>query len=174
MARLDPAAKGQDLLIRILAMEHWKERPIEVDFYGRGPCEDSLKRLALRLGATQIKFHGHVDNVKVIWESHHMLLLTSRFEGLPLALVESMYCARPAVVTDVGGSASLCVDGETGFVAAAPTLKIVNETLTRAWTQRAEWERMGQDARSRVERLIPRDQIAAFCDCLLSCLPATT
>jgi glycosyltransferase involved in cell wall biosynthesis len=173
VARLEPATKGQDLLIRVLSMPRWKERPVEVDFYGRGSCEDGLKKLAQRLGATQVNFYGHVENVRAIWESHHMFLLASRFEGLPLALVESMYCARPAVVTDVGDSGRLCVDGATGFVAAAPTLKLVDETLTRAWTKRAEWERMGQNARLRVEQLIPRDQIGAFCDCLLSCLPTT-
>ena len=35
---------------------------------------------------------------------NHLLVLPSRAEGTPIALVEAMICARPAVVTDVGGN----------------------------------------------------------------------
>ena len=92
-----------------------------------------------------------------------MLLLPSRFEGLPLALVEAMWCARPAVVTDIGGNAELCMDNETGFVAAAPALGLLEETLERAWNRRNDWQNMGKLARARAERLIPKDPVGEFC-----------
>ena len=99
-----------------------------------------------------------------------MLVLPSRAEGLPLALVEAMLCARPAVVTDVGGNAELCVDGETGFVAAAPAVSLLEQTLERAWNHRHEWQSMGTAARTRAERLIPIDPIGDFCREILKCL----
>jgi len=66
-------------------------------------------------------------------------------------------------VTDVGGNAELCVDGETGFVAAAPALSLLEQTLERAWSHRHEWQRMGIAARTRAERLIPIDPVGDFC-----------
>jgi hypothetical protein len=83
-----------------------------------------------------------------------------------------MLCSRPAVVTDVGGNAELCVDGETGFVATAPAISLLEQTLERAWNYRHEWQRIGAAARIRAERLIPSDPIGDFCCEILECTPS--
>jgi glycosyltransferase involved in cell wall biosynthesis len=172
VGRLDPGAKGQDLLLDVLARPQWRNRAVEVNFYGTGHSEHSLMQLAQRLRLNNVQFRGHIADVKAIWEQNHILVLPSRVEGLPLALVEAMFCARPAVVTDIGGNAELCVDGETGFVAAAPAVSILEHTLERAWNQRHEWQRMGTAARTRAERLIPNDPIGEFCSEILQCTPS--
>lgn len=169
VARLEPSAKGQDLLFGVLARPQWRNRPVEVNLYGAGPCERSLIQLVQRLRLNNVHFCGHIANVKEIWEQNHILVLPSRLEGLPLALVEAMFCSRPAVVTDVGGNAELCVDGRTGFVAVAPAMSLLEETLERAWNQRLEWQKMGAAARTRAEQLIPNDPIGDFCCEILKC-----
>jgi glycosyltransferase involved in cell wall biosynthesis len=169
VARLEPAAKGQDLLLSVLARPQWRNRAVEVNLYGEGPFEHSLTQLAQRLRLNNVHFRGHIADVKAIWEQNQILVLPSRLEGLPLSLVEAMFCARPAVVTDVGGNAELCVDGETGFVAAAPAVSLLEQTLERAWNRRHEWQRMGTSARTRAERLIPNDPIGDFCREILKC-----
>jgi len=167
VARLDPVSKGQDLLFQVLAQKQWQERPVEINLYGSGTSERNLKKLAWNLQLKNVHFRGHVTNVKAIWEENHLLVLPSRYEGLPLALVETMWCERPAVVTDVGGNAEMCMDGETGFVADAPAVKPLAETLERAWNRRNEWEKMGKAARVRAEQLIPKDPIGIFCQQLV-------
>ncbi len=163
VARLDPAAKGHDLLLRVLSQPKWREQPLELNIFGGGPGEQSLKKMAARLQLKNVHFRGHVADIKKIWVENHLLILPSRYEGLPLALVEAMCCARPALVTDVGGNAEMCVDGETGFVAAAPAAGLIAQTLERAWHHRHEWEIMGKAARSRAELLIPKDPVGDFC-----------
>ncbi len=49
-----------------------------------------LKRLKDLWSLEQVKFDGFVDNIEAIWASHHGLVLPSRFEGLPLAVIEAM------------------------------------------------------------------------------------
>ena len=169
VARLDPAAKGQDLLFQVLAQKQWQERPLEINLFGSGICEQNLKKLAGSLQLKNVHFRGHVSNVKAIWEENHLLILPSRYEGLPLALVEAMWCARPSVVTDVAGNTELCLDEETGFVAAAPAVTILDQTLERAWSRRQEWQSMGKAARTRVERLVPKDPVGDFCRQLAEC-----
>jgi glycosyltransferase involved in cell wall biosynthesis len=164
VARLDSPAKGQDLLLQTLARPEWRERPIEVNFFGEGPHELGLRRLAQMLQLNNVHFRGHVPDIRTVWEQHHLLVLPSRYEGLPLALVEAMWCGRAAVVTDVGGNAELCLDDETGFVAPAATLSSFAHALERAWERRKQWLHLGQAARSRVENLIPRDPVAMFCE----------
>jgi glycosyltransferase involved in cell wall biosynthesis len=170
VARLDPAAKGQDLLLEVMARPEWRDRPVELHFFGEGRLFGlTLQRLADRLQLNNVHFRGHVSDIKAIWEQHHMLVLPSRYEGLPLALVEAMWCGRPAVVTDVAGNAEACVDDETGFVAPAATVSLLADTLERAWNRRMDWQRMGQAARVRAENQIPRDPAAVFAERLKSC-----
>jgi glycosyltransferase involved in cell wall biosynthesis len=169
VARLEPAAKGQDLLFQVLALPQWRERPVHVDLFGTGACERSLRQLAERFQLSTVYFRDHASDMKSIWAANHLLILPSRYEGLSLALVEAMWCQRPALVTDVGDNADLCLDGETGFVAPAPTVALLEQTLERAWNRRREWQAMGKAARARVEQLIPRDPIGDFCELLVEC-----
>ena len=174
VARLDPAAKGQELLLQVLARPEWRARPIEVSFFGEGPHELALRRLAGMLHLNDVYFRGQVSDIEGIWRQNHMLVLPSRYEGLPLVLVEAMWCGRPAVVTDVAGNTEVCVDNETGFVAPAPTVSLLADTLERAWERREDWRRMGLAARERAERQIPRDPIPVFADKLISCAGASS
>jgi len=170
VARLDPWYKGQDVMFQVLAQPRWRERPVEINLYGSGTRQRMLQKLAESLHLKNVHFRGHVADVNAIWRENHMLVLPSRCEGLPLALVEAMWCSRPAVVTDVGGNAELCVDDETGFVAGAPTPGVFGQALERAWGRRHEWQFMGQQARRRAEELIPKDPVGDFCSQLTACV----
>ena len=163
VARLEPAAKGQDLLFQVLACRHWRERPVEVNLYGTGACGKTLEHLARYLQLANVRFRGYAEDVRTIWEENHLFILPSRYEGLPVALVEAMLCERPAIVTDVGDSAELCLNEETGFVASAPTVSSLGHAMERAWARREDWQAMGSAARARAERLVPRDPVGAFC-----------
>jgi glycosyltransferase involved in cell wall biosynthesis len=52
------------------------------------------------------------------------------------------------VVTDVGGNAEWIKDGQTGFVAEAPTTRSFGMALERAWLEQANWQEMGIRARN--------------------------
>ena len=169
VARMEVQAKAQELLLQVLARPEWRSRPIEMSFYGTGPHEQTLKRLAETLHLDRVRFCGHVSDIEEVWKQNHMLVLPSRYEGLPLALVESMWCGRPAIVTDVAGNTEVCIDNETGFVAPAAAVSLLSETLERAWDSRDDWQSMGRAARARAESQIPRNPIALFADKLKSC-----
>jgi glycosyltransferase involved in cell wall biosynthesis len=168
VARLDPLAKGQDVLLRVLGLPQWRERKVEVNFYGKGPWEKNLRRLAAYLKVTNANFHGHITDMRDVWATNHLLILPSRVEGLPLSLVEAMLCARPAIVTDVGGNAEACLEGLTGYVAKAPTVELLAGAMEIAWDERERWRTMGEAARTRALSLVPADPVGDLCDKLLS------
>jgi glycosyltransferase involved in cell wall biosynthesis len=148
VARLDAVAKGLDVLLETLSAARWRERSWRLRLCGDGPDRDFLQALVAfyDLGS-HVELCGHVTDVAGIWADHHLLVLSSRAEGAPLALVEAMLCGRPAVATDVGGICEWIDDGETGFVAAAATRRALDAALESAWQARARWPEMGRKAR---------------------------
>ena len=167
VGRLDIPEKGQDLLLRVLAMDHWRSRRLHVSFFGQGPHGDTLARLAAGLRVQRCSFAGHVDDIEAVWRSHHALVLPSRAEGLPLSILEAMSCGRPAIVTDVGGNAELIQDGRSGFIAESASVIALDRALERAWARREEWPALGLAAASRVHELIPDDPAPALAERLL-------
>ena len=144
VARLETRYKGQDVLFEALAAAPWRQRPWELRLYGKGPDQQYLQRLAHMFGiADRVQFMGHVDDIRAVWASNDILVLSSFGEGIPLTLVEAMLCGRPGVVTDVGGNTEWVEDGTTGFVAAAATPQSVAAALERAWAARSRWREMG-------------------------------
>jgi glycosyltransferase involved in cell wall biosynthesis len=166
VARLYLLDKGQDILLRALAREKWRARNLHVSFYGRGVNAEALSELAARLGLRNVSFEGQTEDVPGIWRRHHALVLASRAEGLPLALVEAMMCGRPAVVTKVGGNAEVVEGGVTGFL-AAPDEDSVDAALEEAWARRGELRTMGERAAQRIRELVPADPAEEFADTLL-------
>jgi glycosyltransferase involved in cell wall biosynthesis len=162
VGRLHPESKGQDILFRVLAAPPWKDRQWQLYLYGEGSWRKGLERLAQRLELSgRIVFAGFTP-VEEIWAANHVLVMPSRIEGLPLAIVEAMLCARPVIATDVAGHAEIIEDGVTGFLADGPIPASVGAALERFWARRGEGEQIGKAGAARIRQLIPPDPIRVF------------
>jgi len=162
VGRLYPPAKGQDLLIEALATPLWKDRPWKLYVYGSGDMQQCLEWLAAKLGISdRIVFAGFA-RVEDIWAANHVLVMPSRFEGLPLAMIEAMLCARPVIATDIAGHREVIEDGVTGFLADAPAASSISAALERFWERRGDAEAMGKAGARRIRQLVPPDPIRVF------------
>lgn len=147
VARLEAQFKSQDILLQALSSEHWKQRRWVLSLYGDGPDRPYLERLSQHYDiGDKVKFRGFVNDVQSIWAENQLLVMPSRSEGTPLALVEAMICGRPSVVTDVGGNLEWVDEPSTGFIAEAPSARSLGDALERAWEARDRWESIGQRA----------------------------
>ncbi|MDX2240840.1 MAG: glycosyltransferase [Leptolyngbyaceae cyanobacterium bins.302] len=147
VARLEVGFKGQDILFEALSRDVWRDRSWQLNLYGGGNDRPYIESLCQYYNLSdRVNIVGHVHDVRAIWAENHLLVLPSRREGTPLALVEGMLCGRPAVVTDVGGNAEWIEEGVTGFIAEAPTADSISKALERAWQVQASWQQMGLTA----------------------------
>jgi glycosyltransferase involved in cell wall biosynthesis len=162
VARLDIIQKGQDLLVEVLGLPHWRNRNVRVVLAGNGPNEKSLRRMVEMCKLPNVEFAGVVQDIERLWAQHHALLLPSRFEGMPLALVEGMLCGRPAIVTDVAGHRELIRDGVNGFLVKAPTIELLDETMNRVWENRSRLQKMGEKAAIDIRQWVSADPVEDF------------
>ncbi len=170
VARLECSQKGQDLLIELMADPKWRDRPFSISLFGSGPDEAHLRRLLNLFGSPRVELCGPAHDIQQVWKEHHALILPSRYEGMPLAVIEAMRCGRPCIVTDVMGSAELIEEGVSGFVAAAPTVKMLDIALERAWQARDQWPSIGQRAFDTIRARLPEDAGAAFALKIAACI----
>lgn len=167
VARLWLLDKGQDILLEILAQKKWRSRNLQVSFFGEGVNRDALIEMATLLGLKNVSFPGFVDNIVSVWQDYHALILPSRAEGLPIALVEAMMCGRIGITTNVGGIPEVLEDNITGFIAKGACFDAIDEALERAWQHRYEWEYIGKEASISIRKIIPTYPERIFADKLL-------
>ncbi len=161
VGRLDFKSKGQDILLQVLALEKWKTRDLVVNFYGIGDDLENLKDLIKMYKIENAVVHLQKETIK-IWEHNQALILTSRFEGLPIVLVEAMLCKRFGIMTNVSGNSELITDNIDGFIAQAPRIEYVDQALERAWNNKDHWEKTGKLARTNLLKKISENPALDF------------
>ncbi|MEL7336983.1 MAG: glycosyltransferase, partial [Planctomycetota bacterium] len=109
--------KGHDVLLRSVAS---LDRPAQLLLVGDGPRRQSIERSAMDLGIeSKTHFVGVVPNACPAIAAADVLVLPSRYEGMPNAVLEAMVLGVPVIATTAGGTATLLRDGECG-IAVSP------------------------------------------------------
>lgn len=114
--------KRVHLIVKALA----KVEGLEIDWthFGDGPERFAIEQLCSdMLGEKEnITYHfpGRIPNWKVLeYYSSHMVDLfisLSRYDGIPVSIMEAMSFGIPAIATDVGGVSEIVINGKTGFL----------------------------------------------------------
>jgi glycosyltransferase involved in cell wall biosynthesis len=111
------AKKDHACLIDAFAAVVAEQRDARLVLVGLGPLEDSLRQQVDRLGLRDaVTFTGSRDDVFELLPGFDLFALSSRFEGLPIALLEAMGSGVAPVVTRVGGIPEVVTDGVDGLV----------------------------------------------------------
>lgn len=145
IGRLSPE-KGIDVLLRALP-----DLPgVTALIVGEGPEREALEKLALELGvAGRAIFTGRVPESRPYFPALDVYVLPSRFEGLPLSVVEAMLARRPVVATDVGSVSEAIADGETGLLVPPDDPSALARAVRSLLDDPARAAALGRAARAR-------------------------
>jgi glycosyltransferase involved in cell wall biosynthesis len=119
---------------------------------GDGPLEVVLRRRAAELGvADRVRFRTDlVGDARSVLSAIDVFVLPSRWEGMPIALLEAAAAGLPCIASRVGGVEEVLEDGVSGIVVtperAAELATAVVQLLRDSFLRR----RMGRAARERV------------------------
>ncbi len=129
VGRLDYQKAPEHMVAAVEAMRHTDAMMVWV---GGGPDEQAVRRLVDARGL-QDRFIllGQRSDVATILPAFDVFAMTSRYEGLPCAVVEAMRCGLPVVATAVNSVPDLVVPGETGILVPAGHPELVAAAADR-------------------------------------------
>ncbi|MCB2059221.1 MAG: glycosyltransferase family 4 protein [Novosphingobium sp.] len=153
LGRLIPQ-KGFDVALKAFAKVESVVPDARLAIVGEGSEEATLKRLAAKLGiAMKVDFPGPVppENVYQVINTATMLLMPSRYEGLPLVSLQAAKMQRPIISSDVDGLPELIIDGQSGLVLRENNEEELAEAIISLFQNPARAVAMGKAAALRLE-----------------------
>ncbi|GGF38041.1 glycosyltransferase [Echinicola rosea] len=140
--------KNVNLIIEALGMLKQKGLKPRFLVVGKGPMMEPLQAQVKQLELEdQVHFAGHSPHVVKFIHQSRFFILTSKVEGIPCAMMESMACGLPALGTDVADIADI-VNHETGFLIDKPDSTLISEAIEKAMTLTdEEYHKLSQSAR---------------------------
>lgn len=119
---------------------------------GAGPLSEEIENLRDALGLrNRLILPGLKENVRQHLSAMDIFFMSSKFEGLPLALLEAMACECAIVATKVGGVPEVIEPGISGLLVSDQRQQEMADALRFYLTNKEEIKAHGIAARQRVE-----------------------
>jgi len=129
-------AKGVDILlkaIKILKEKYQKE--IKTAIAGEGYLEEELKGLVMELGIEkEVEFLGVRKDIEKLMKSTKLFVLPSRWEGLPLVILEAMSNKIGVIAAKVGGIPEVIENGKEGILISPEDPEALAKAITELLT----------------------------------------
>jgi glycosyltransferase involved in cell wall biosynthesis len=147
--------KGADLLVECLS--ELADVRLGVSVIGDGPERQRLQRRATELNLeAALRWHGAVSDAGRLMSAFDVVVLSSRTEGSPIALLEAMAASVPIVAAEVGGVPDM-VSGAEALLVPPEDPKALAAALRRSLSEPAASKARGQAARLRLDREFRRE-----------------
>jgi glycosyltransferase involved in cell wall biosynthesis len=126
------AQKAFDVLVDAAAIAAVDVPQLRVVVAGTGPERDALERRIEERGMRSVvRLLGHRRDVPTLLSAFDVAVLSSDFEGSPLAVMEYMAAGKPIVATSVGGVPDLITHGEHGLLVPKRDPKALAAAIVR-------------------------------------------
>ncbi len=119
---------------------------------GEGPAEGRLRRVSRSLGLEgSVRFAGRTDDVTGILAAADLMILPSRSEGCPNAILEAFACGVPVVARRIPALRDLVGRNERGLLVPDLSAEALGEAVTGLLDRPDLRSKMSRAARAYVE-----------------------
>ena len=147
-------AKGYDYLIPAWEIVHLRHPDWALNVYGSGELRDQVKEwIRERHLETTIIMHNPVDNIMEKYKDSSICVLSSRYEGFSLVILEAMSCGVPVVSFDCPyGPRNIIKNGEDGILIEPLNYQALAEGICQLIENKSLRMQLGANARENVLR----------------------
>lgn len=156
--------KGHRFLLRALELLREQNLRPKALCFGDGPLAADIAAESAQRGLNgQVVLHGAVPNAELLAlvRAAHTVVMPSTNEGLPISALEAMALERPLLASRVGGLQALIEDNVSGLLVPPGDPAALAEGIATLMREPALRERLGREARRRVEAGYSADAVAA-------------
>lgn len=154
--------KGHEFLVEAMFAVAKEDPRAVAGICGAGPLYKSLQAQIANLGVQKnMKLLGQWDSIPEILAAADVFVLPSRWEGLPMALLEGMMAELPVIATRVEGVDEVVRPGEHGLLVPLESSSELAQAILQLLRSPAERRRMGAAARERVLGAYTTDHMCA-------------
>ena len=109
--------KDFQLMVKAWKIVNQKHSDWHLNIFGEGSMKKEIEELIVKYGLEQNVFlKGNTTNVIHEYSNSSFFVSSSRYEGLPLVLIEAQCCGLPCVGFDITGVSDMIKDNETGIL----------------------------------------------------------
>ena len=138
--------------VRVAAAVHETYPDAWFVMVGDGPLREPAERLALELGvADRMVFSGWWNDIPGLLAATTVSVLTSRHEGLPCSIVESLAAGVPVVATAVDGTVEVVRSEDNGLLAPSGDIAGLARSIGRLLADPGLRDQMAVAARDGLE-----------------------
>ncbi len=140
--------------VRIAAQVVAQVPNVQIFMAGEGDLRAEAEALAAELGvADHILFAAWQEDVPLMLSAFDVYVLNSRWEGLPLSLLEAMAMQRACVATAVDGTKEVIQHDIDGFLVEPGAIEATAQYISTLLQDKERRNNVGERARQRVEAL---------------------
>ena len=149
--------KGYDYLIDAWAIVSQRHPDWILNVFGSGEIKTLLQdRIRENCISETMCIHEPVDNIVEKYLESSLYIMSSRFEGFPMVLLEAMSCGLPCVSFDCpNGAKDLILDGRNGFLVDYLNVKQLADAICRLIEDTSLRKRLGESAKEDVQKYLP-------------------
>jgi glycosyltransferase involved in cell wall biosynthesis len=137
--------KGVDLLLKAVSTMRFEINQVAIAGTGRYMLE--LIRLRNELGLEKkVQFLGNQDDINYLLARSKVLAMPSRWEGLPIVLLEAMAAGKPIIASKVGGIPEVIIDGYNGILIPPDDVKALSDAIQKLLMDNQYASKIGRQA----------------------------
>ncbi|MFR6514532.1 MAG: glycosyltransferase family 4 protein [Dorea sp.] len=143
--------KGPDLFFNVIRnLPPLLYNNIRIVFVGSGPMQEEIEKKIKNL-KVEYKFYGFLENPYEIMSQFDIMMVTSRQEGFPMAVLEAMSMEIPILAFAIPSLCEVLDDDITGKLIFDSEIEDVGEKIEDLYQHPSKLEKMGKQARKKWE-----------------------
>jgi glycosyltransferase involved in cell wall biosynthesis len=147
VGRLVPIKQPEQILAVLAEVKRRRGR-LKAVIVGDGPLLEPMRRRTDQMALSEdVLFAGYIEDVERVLTDAKVFLLTSRSEGLSIAMAEAMAAGAVPVVPDVGDLGELVRTGETGWLVDPDQVSDYADRICALLGDAGLWTRVSAAAR---------------------------
>lgn len=143
--------KAYDVLLNSYGMLRKEGLPFKAKIIGDGPLRNELEQQIKVLDLQDnVELCGHIEDVPKVLLEARLFILSSRCEGMPNALLESMATGLPCIATRISGCEDIIKDNYNGLLVDSENPEQIAKSVTDLYNDYDRAITLGKNARQTV------------------------